>query len=600
MSQERNKMSKTGKTLIIVTLIVVVLSIGLLAAAVIFSEAYGGTKIAKNNILVLEISGPLNDYAPKDPMASFLGIDQPDSFSELLSQLRHAKNDSRIGGVMLHIDFTGIGWGKADELRDAIKDFRKSGKPAYAYIEFGMNKEYYIATAAEKIFVPPAGDLFVNGFSATAMFYRGTLEKIGIEPDVVQIGKYKSAPESYTRKDMSEGQREVTNAIVDQYYENLVNAVAKTRNRTPEDVKSIIDNAPYHSNQAKEVGLTDEAIYKHDAFIKLGKKLGLDESKELPTISGAEYGEIIDESTNTALGERIAIVYVTGTINFGESSSGGFSGAIAGSDTIVDAVNAASKDTTIKAIVLRVDSPGGSSLASDLMWNAIERAKAEKPVVVSMGDVAASGGYYISCGANSIVAEPNTLTGSIGVFMGKPVLKGFYEWAGVTTETIQRGKNSGIFRVDEKWTEEERAKMEGQAQQVYFTDFLPKVAKGRNMNVEKVDSLGQGHVWTGTQAKQNGLVDEIGGLETAIGIAKKLAEIPDDEEVTRVPYPSPGSFFESYFSLINSSDPVKTEESKIMASLPKEFRRTFQVAALFDQMRKGDAMLLLPFELEIK
>jgi protease-4 len=223
-------------------------------------------------------------------------------------------------------------------------------------------------------------------------------------------------------------------------------------------------------------------------------------------------------------GERIAVIYASGAISGGRSSNSPFGGEMVGSDTVVDAVNNAADDDSIKAIVLRVDSPGGSALASDLIWFALENAKAKKPVVVSMGDVAASGGYYIACNAHKIVAEPSTVTGSIGVFTGKPIMNGFYDWVGVTNEYVLRGKNAGLFRETQKWEGDELAKMTEQINSIYYTNFIPKVAKGRGKTDEEVNGLGQGRVWTGAQAKQNGLIDEFGGLEKAIEIAKNFSQ----------------------------------------------------------------------------
>jgi protease-4 len=274
---------------------------------------------------------------------------------------------------------------------------------------------------------------------------------------------------------------------------------------------------------------------------------------------------------------------------------------MAGSDTLVEAINTAAADNSIKAIVLRVDSPGGSALASDLMWNALENAKAKKPLVVSMGDVAASGGYYIACNANKIVAEPTTVTGSIGVFMGKPVVRGLYDWLGITNQYVMRGKNAGIFRETEKWTPEERAKMEEQANGIYFNNFIPKVAKGRGKTDEEVNSIGQGRVWTGTQAKQNGLIDEFGGLEKAIEIAKQLANLPADKDVKRVTFPEPRPFLESIFGSDTSADAkTRAAEQSIVEALPADVRQALRYASLFERMQRGDAMAMLPFTLEIK
>jgi protease IV len=595
-------MSKTAKVLLIVGGIVFALVVvGFIGIALLIG-ASGKASVPENSVLVLSVTGSLPDYAPEDRMARAFGIEQKQSFTSLVTQLRKAKVDSRIGAVMLDIDMPGIGWGKADELREAIKDFRASGKPVYAYMEFGTNREYYIATAAEKIFVPPPGDIYINGFAAQAMFYRGSLDKLGIEPQFLKIGKYKNAPDQYTEKTMSEGQKEVTNAILDDYFARVVGAIAETRKKSPEDVKAIIDNAPYSSPQAKQQGLIDESFYREQVYDELKNRLGYKADDTLRTIAGNEYRDVQPDSLGLNNGERVAVIYASGAITGGRSNSSPFGGEMVGSDTIIEAVNDAAADNSIKAIVLRVDSPGGSALASDLMWFALENAKAKKPVVVSMGDVAASGGYYIACNANKIVAEPSTVTGSIGVFMGKPVMSGFYDWVGITTEYTLRGKNAGLFRETVKWEGDELAKLQEQTNNIYFNNFVPKVAKGRNKSAEEVNSIAQGRVWTGAQAKEKGLIDEFGGLEKAIEIAKDLAKLPADKDVRRVNFPEPRPFLETIFGGGNAS--VETEEQKtqraVIKALPEDVRKTLRYASMLDQMKRGEAMMMMPFELEIK
>jgi protease-4 len=594
--------SKTAKVILIVGGILFVLFLVAVIGLFVVADRLGRPDVPENSVLVLNVSGDLPDYSAEDPLMKAFGVGTEQSFTSLLTALRKAKVDKRIGAVLLDINFPGIGWGKADELRDAIADFRTSGKPVYAYMVLGTNREYYIATAAEKIFVPPPGDLYINGFAAEAMFYKGSLDKLGVEADVIQIGpKYKNAPDQYTKKEMGEGQREVINAVLDEYYGRFTNAVAESRKKSKEDVAAIIDNAPYNANQAKELGLIDAAFYEEQLHDELKSRLGYKADDKLRTVNGSQYREVPSDSLGLNNGERVAVIYATGAINVGKSSDGTFGGQMVGSDTIVKAVNDAAADNSIKAIVLRVDSPGGSALASDLMWYALENAKAKKPVVVSMSDVAASGGYYIACNANKIVAEPATITGSIGVFLGKPVVKGLYDWLGVTNEYVMRGKNSGIFRETEKWTPEERAKMEDQANNIYFGSFVPKVAKGRGKTDEEVNSMAQGRVWTGTQAKENGLIDEFGGLEKAIEIAKQLANLPADKDVRRVVLPEPKPFLEKFFGDSDSTQTKEQAAQKALAdSLPSDVRRGLRYAALFDQMKRGEAMMMLPFELEIK
>ena len=595
-------MSKTAKVILIVGgALFVTLIIGIIVIAVL-AEQMGRPSVPENSVLVLSVSGALPDYVAEEPLGKAVGIQQPQSFSSLLTQMRKAKIDNRIGAVLLDINFPDIGWGKADELRDAIADLRTSGKPVYAYLEIGTNREYYIATAAEKIFVAPPGDLYINGFAAEAMFYKGSLDKLGIEADVIQIGpKYKNAPDRYTRKEMSDGQREVLNAVLDEYFSRFTTAISESRKKSIEDVKALVDNAPYNANKAKTLGLIDDAFYRDQVDDALRSALGYKEGDKLRTLSGGEYREIPSDSLGLNTGEKIAVIYASGAINIGHSSNGPLNGEMVGSDTIVNAVNDAAEDKAIKAIVLRVDSPGGSALASDIMWHAIENAKAKKPVVVSMSDVAASGGYYIACNANKIVAEPATITGSIGMFLGKPVVKGLYDWLGVTNEYVMRGRNAGIFRETEKFTPDERAKMTEQANSVYYDNFVPKVAKGRGLTAEEVNAIGQGHVWTGTQAKANGLIDEFGGLEKAISVAKDLANLPADKEVKRVVFPEPRPFFETLFGNDSSSETKEQQaQAALLESMPADVRRAFRFAALFDQMQRGQAMLMMPYELEIK
>jgi len=597
-------MSKTGKFILIIGGVIFAVILVVIIGFALAFESMGKPDVPENSVLVLRVSGSLPDYAPEDPTARLFGVSQTQSFTSLLTQLRKAKVDTRVGGVLLDIDFPQIGWGKAEELREAIKDFRASGKPIYSYMEIGMNKEYYIATATEKVYMPPSGDLYVNGFAAEAMFYKGSLDKLGIEAEVIQRNpKYKSAPDQYTKKEMGDGQREVINALLSEYWGRLTTGIAEARNKSVPDVEALIDNAPYHADDAKQLGLLDDALYRDQVYEQLKTRLGYKTEDKLRTIGGSEYREIPSDTLGLNKGEKVAVIYASGAINMGSSSSSPFGGEMVGADTIVKAVNDAAEDTSIKAIVLRVDSPGGSALASDLMWHALENAKAKKPVVVSMADVAASGGYYIACNANKIVAEPTTVTGSIGVFLGKPVMKGFYDWLGITNEYVMRGKNAGIFRETEKWTDDERAKMNSQADKIYFNDFLPKVAKGRNKTTEEVNTIGQGRVWTGTQAKQNGLIDEFGGLEKAIEIAKQLANLPADKDVRRVAYPEPRSLFDSYFGSDDSTF-TETEEFKakkaLIQTLPEDVRRSLRYAEVLDRMKKGEAMTMMPFELEIK
>ncbi|HEY0406944.1 MAG TPA: signal peptide peptidase SppA [Pyrinomonadaceae bacterium] len=596
-------MSRARKIVIIIIGLLLALLVAVVIGVLMLFSMFRRSEpvVRDNSVLVLKVKGALPDYVPENALRRLFGGDDS-SLTNLLTQLRKAKVDKRIGAVLLDIDISGAGWGKAEELRDAITDFRSSGKPIYAYMELGMNKEYYIALACEKIFVAPPGDLFVNGFAADVMFFRGSLDKLGIYPDVYQIGKYKNAPDSFTRKEMSEAQREVVNAILDDLFNRFVKTIATTRHKSEEDVRAIIDNAPYSAPDAQKIGLIDSASYRDEVEQELKGRLGYKDADELRLTSGEQYAEIGPESLGLNRGERVAIIYGTGSIGSGKSEGGPFNGQSIGSDTFIKAIDDARKDDSIKAIVLRIDSPGGSSYASDVIWHAIERARAKKPVVVSMSDVAASGGYYIACNANKIVAEPSTYTGSIGIFAGKPVMKEFYNWLGITNEYVLRGKNAGLFRETEKFTPEEREKFFGIIKSTYYDEFVPKVAKGRNRSPEYVDSIGQGRVWTGAQAKENGLVDELGGLDRAIEIARQLAGIPADKGVKRVILPYPRAFFEDLFGGgDDDAASVKLQQQRAaFEALPEDVRRTLQYATMLDRMKRGEAMALMPFDLRIK
>jgi protease-4 len=531
----------------------------------------------------------------------FGGPDQ--SLSNLILQFKKAKVDNRIKMVVLDINMSAVGWGKAEEIRDAIADFRSSGKPVYAFLEIGMNKEYYIASACDKIYVAPPGELFITGLAADVMFFRGSLDKLGIYPDMYQIGKYKSAGDMFTQKEMTDAHREYINSLLDDLFNRYVEAIAKARGKSAEEVRALIDNAPYSAAKAKEAGLIDNVAYRDEMEKEIKTTLGYKETDTLKIVRGSSYTDIEPESLGLDKGEKVAVIYATGDIGSGQSDNSPSGSQSIGSDTLAKALNDARDDKTIKAIVIRVDSPGGSGLASDIIWHAVVSAKEKKPVVISMGDVAASGGYYIAAGASKIVAQPSTITGSIGVVAGKPVLRGFYDWLGISNEYVLRGKNAGMFRETEKFSPDERAKFEEWIKTTYYEDFVPKVAKGRNKDAAYIDSIAQGRVWTGSQGKERGLVDEFGGLDRAVEVAKELANIPKDKGVHRVIMPYPRTLLQELMAagdeMRGSGSGVKQQQA-MMAALPEDARRALRYAAMLDRMKNGESMLLMPFDLRVK
>src|SRR6476660_8836368 len=595
-------MSGTKKVLLIVGGIVAVFALVIVIGVAIVVSVFRKSEptIRDNSLLTLRVAGSLPDYSPDDPFKKYFG--GPDqSLTGLVTQFKKAKVDKRIKAILLEVDLSGVGWAKSEELREAIADFRSSGKPVYAYLEFGLNKEYFIATACDKIYVAPPGELFINGLAADVMFFRGSLDKLGIYPDIYQIGKYKSAGDMFTQKQMTDAHREYVNALLDDLYGRYVNAIAQARHKTPEEVRALIDDAPYGAAKAKQVGLIDDSMYRDELEKQIKSSLGYKESDTFTPVRGSDYKDVPPESLGLNKGERIAVIYATGDISSGSSAHSPSGEQSIGSDTLAKAVNDAAADKTIKAIVLRVDSPGGSGLASDIIWHAVEAAKQKKPVVVSMSDVAASGGYYISVAASKIIAEPSSITGSIGVVAGKPVMRGFYDWLGITNEYVLRGKNAGMFRETEKFSDDERAKFEDWIKTTYYQDFVPKVAKGRKKDPQAIDAVGQGRVWTGAQAKDRGLVDEFGGLDRAIDIAKELAKIPTDKGVERVILPYPQTFIQQLLNSNSDNSSTKVEQQRaIAAALPEDARRALRYMALMDRMRNGETMFVMPFDLRVR
>ena len=597
-------MSTTRKVVLTISGIVLgLILIGFVVVAIFVSAVRGNRPSVKDNsVLAFKVSGPLPDYVPDNPINRIFG-NPPQSLSSLLAQFRKAKVDKRIKAIILDVDASETGWAKAEEIRSAIEDFRTSGKPVYAYMETGFNKDYYVASACDKIYLPPSGELFVTGLAADVMFFRGSLDKLGIYPDVYQIGKYKSAGDMVTQKQMTDAHREYVNSLLDDLYGRMVDAMAKSRHKSADDVKKIIDNAPYSAKQAQDAGLIDGTLYRDEVEKQVKTGLGYGANEELRIVRASDYRKISQESLGLNKGEKIAVVYASGDIMSGSSQFGTDGQTVIGSDSLVRVLNEVRDDKSIKAVVLRIDSPGGSGLASDIIWRGIESLKAKKPVVVSMSDVAASGGYYIACNANKIVAQPSTITGSIGVVGGKPVVKGFYDWIGVTNEYVLRGTNAGMFRESEKFSDSERAKFQEFLKSTY-DDFTSKVAKGRGKDQAYIDSIGQGRVWTGRQGKENGLVDEYGGIDKAIEVAKQLANIPDTKGVQRVIRPIPPTWLDQLFSDAGEDEVEASAETNqqnaLLAAMPEDVRHAFRYLQLMDRAKRGEALYMMAFDLRIR
>lgn len=553
----------------------------------------------------------LKDSLPETSAQSGPFGDLQLDLGETISRIEKAADDKSIAGAILNVQNPEIGRGKLYELRCAIQRFRAKGKKMYAQLESAMPADYLVACACDEIVMPESGIIVLPGMHAEATFYKGLLGKVGIEADFIHIGDYKGAAEPLTRERYSKPVRENMNALVDSLYDDMVSTIVKDRPLSVAEVKEIINQGLITASRAKEFGLIDRVAYPDTLRNELAeaydaqrlvyvknygqKKVDTDFSGPMGFIKLLQLMMGGDSSAKRDRGKKIAIVYAIGPIMTGKSQSDLFGGEVMGSTTIVEALREANDDDQVAAIVLRIDSPGGSALASDLIWH--ETQVIDKPIVASMGDVAGSGGYYIAMGADKIIAAPGTITGSIGVVGGKLAIRGLYKKIGITTETIQRGRNSGIFSSSGKFSDSEREVVLAMMEDIYG-QFTAKAAAGRHMPLEKLRDLAGGRVYSGRQALANGLVDQLGTLDDAIDEAKLLAGIEKDTEVTIERLPEPTNFLESLFGELDAEEEVRLGPAlePLAPELVEFARRAYRIRLLFDQ----PAAYVMPFDLEIR
>ncbi len=478
---------------------------------------------------------------------------------EYTASIRKAARDDEVAAILLRLNHPSLGLAKVQELRDAIAEARAAKKRVYCYLEACGNGDYLLACSADRVCAAPGGMVLLTGLRAQAVFFKGLLDWAGVKADFLAFGKHKSAAETFTRDSMSEENRQVLNELLDDLYEQFVAMIAKGRNMTEKKVKEVIDNGPYCAKDARIFGLIDDVSY-FDQFVEsLGKDLGgkvtLVKDYHHMGEKGPDLSELNLLTFFAALKPRpdipatdrpkVAIVYASGMILMGDSPLA--SGGVVTAGEMQKAFEKIRENPTVRAVVLRVDSPGGSALVSDLIWREVERTrKAGKPVVASMSDVAGSGGYYIAMGCDAIVAQPATITGSIGVFGGKLVLRGLYDKIGVTKETFARGRNATLFSDYAPFSDNERKRVEALMQDIY-NDFVHKAALGRNIPHEKMQELATGRVWTARAAKAVGLVDSLGGLKEAFDLAVEKAGLKG-KDVQPVILPREKSFLEGLLS----------------------------------------------------
>jgi len=481
-------------------------------------------------ILELDLTEGIAEEPPGDPVSALL-MRRP-RLADVLDGLRRARADDKVQALVVKLGGRRIGLARVQELRAAVTEFGRSGKATVAWAEtFGEfspgNAAYYLATAFDRIWLQPSGDVGLTGLSVEQWFYRGTLDKLGLRYEVGKRHEYKNAADRFTEQGFTGPAREALERLAVSLTGQLTEAIAGRLGVPPEQARALIDSGPYVAADAAQAGLVDELGYRDEVYDEVRKATGPDAcllylGRYHRARSLAERARKLPEPA----GNAVALIYASGPIRRGRSARGPLSGGAMGSDTIAAALRAAAADRRVRAIVLRVNSPGGSYVASDTIWREVVRARrAGTPVVVSMGDVAASGGYYIAMAADAIVAQPGTVTGSIGVLTGKPVTTSLLERAGITTDSVTEGAHADMFTTTRAFSDEEWAKINSWLDRIY-ADFTGKVASGRNMTPEQVHEVARGRVWTGADAAANGLVDYLGGLEDAVALARRRATLP--------------------------------------------------------------------------
>jgi protease-4 len=552
------------------------------AAGLIFTALLVGREpqVSGNSVLLLKVSGDLQELEPGGVIGQIFTA--PPTVRSVIDTLRKAKVDTRVTGIIIRPAGTAALWATVLEVRDAITEFRTSGKPVIAYLEQGAEQEFYLASACDKVFLMPTASLDLTGIASYELFLRGTLDKIGAYPDVLHVGEFKTAANTFTEKGFTPSHREMAESLNRDLYEQLVRGLASGRRKQEDEIRALIDHGPFLPEDAIRAGLVDDVAYEDE----LDDKVVLAKGTPRYT-SDTEYRRIRPQSLGLNKGPRIAILYAVGMISTGESSEEG--AQVVGSETMVDALRKVRADHSIKAVVLRIDSPGGSAIASDVIWREVMLTRAVKPVIASMSDVAASGGYYIAMPAHQIVAEPATLTGSIGVVMIKFAIGGTLDKLGMNMEGVTSGRYADIYSPVRRFTPDERVKIEAHMQATYDA-FVEKAAAGRQMTPERIDAIAQGRVWTGHQAKDLGLVDELGGLQTALSLAKTRAKIDADAEVELVVYPQRKSFYE----LVQA--PFGTESSALLRTWLglRDAKAVETLTAPLRIFRRGEPLAIMP------
>jgi len=579
--------------IVISTIIIVIVIV-----AIIASSGDKTVEVEPNSILEISLNYPVAERTPDNPLAglNFLGIgeDKTIGLNDILANIKKAKTDENIKGIFLNECDVTPGQATSEEIRNALIDFKKSGKFVVAYAEIYTQGFYYLASVADKVYINPKGIFLFHGFSSEITFLKGAMDKLGIEAQIIKVGTYKSAVEPYFLTKMSDANRLQVTSYMGSLYTHFLTGISQSRGINKDTLFNYANELKIRfPEDAVKYKLVDGMKYKDEILVELKQRAGISEKSDLKTVALGEYTKAIpqkddskkDDSQKKESKNKIAIVYASGEITGGEGDDNSI-----GSERISKALREARLNDNIKAVVLRVNSPGGSSLASDVIWREVMLTKKVKPIIVSMGDLAASGGYYISCAADSIVAEPNTITGSIGIFAILPNMQKFFnDKLGITFDGVKTGKYADLGNISRPLTPEERAILQNEVDHGY-DDFTKAVAAGRHKTQAYINSIGQGRVWTGEQAIGLGLVDRLGNINDAVKIAARMAKI---KSYKLVPYPEQKSFLKD-FGLGMSA---QMKEHAIKSELGDNFRFYQQVKGVTKMMRTPQARM--PYDISI-
>lgn len=524
------------RTLVILLVVVVVV---VLLATIPHWSFFSGPEIPWNSTLVLNLSGPVVEQRPPDVSTLFLG-EQALVLHEIDDAIDQARSDSRIRGLVVRIAPMDTGWAKLEEIHQHLLDFRTSGKPSICYLGYDgeANEEYYVATGCDQVWLTPTNSLDVRGMMAEATFLRGTLDKLHVVPNFLHIAEYKTATNEYTEKKFTPAHREEVTSLLTDLYNQYLSEVSSSRNISRARFAELVQAGPFLAQDALQNKLVDQLGYWDQVEDYFRRKTGSWNPTDF-----AQYRQGLSDGS----GPQIAMIYASGEIVSGASQYSSTGGEVMGGDSVASDIRRARTDPDIKAIVLRVDSPGGSSLASEVIRREVQLARRQKPVVVSMSDLAASGGYWISMSADKIVADPDTITASIGVLSGKMNIAGLYQLLGVTTDFVATGDNATLYSDQQNFSSAQQQTVQKMLDDIY-ANFTQGVASGRHIPLATVDQIAKGHVWSGEQAKRLGLVDELGDTERAVEVARQLAHIPANESVEIVRLPKPQSLFDFILS----------------------------------------------------